>query len=172
MEPINLYTTFCLLNWSHKRCSAIWASLIWYCVRQVWLVKRRRNRMWKFVGNQLTASAYASVFVVTWSSRDHQLIVWTNQSLADVLRLSTCDNVNHVHVDDQHGWAWHWHMRMAMIAATGRCRCLQIWVWEFAIQRQSQWQHSWRSCPLHSYGLVVFYWAASWLTRRKWLKGF
>ena len=50
---MNLYTKFCLLNWSHMQWSAIWTSL-------------------------------------TWPS-------WTNQRLADILRLSPCVNVELIH---------------------------------------------------------------------------
>ena len=38
-----------------------------------------------------------------------------------------------------------------LIAATGRCQCLKIWIPEFAMLKQSQLQHSWRSLPLHIY---------------------
>ena len=46
------------------------------------------------MGNYLTASAYASV-----SSRDHFVIIWTNQSPAEVLRLSPYVNVKLTHVN-------------------------------------------------------------------------
>lgn len=38
-------------------------------------------------------------FVATWSSRDHHMIIWTIQSLADVLRLYLCVYVKLIHVD-------------------------------------------------------------------------
>ena len=47
----------------------------------------------------MTASACTSAFVVTRSSRDHHLIIWTNQSPADVLQLSPCVSVKLIHVD-------------------------------------------------------------------------
>ena len=47
----------------------------------------------------MTASAYALAFVVTWSSRNHHVTVWTNQSSADLLQLSTCFNVKLIYVD-------------------------------------------------------------------------
>ena len=37
--------------------------------------------------------------VVTWSSSDHRVIIWTNHSPANVLRLSACVNVKLIHVD-------------------------------------------------------------------------
>ena len=43
------------------------------------------------------------------------------------------------------------HMSMSsssmLIAVTGRCWCLQIRIRRFAILKQSQSQHIWRSCP-------------------------
>ena len=51
------------------------------------------------MGNSLTTIAYASAFVVTWSSRDHNVIIWTNQSVVDVLRLSPRVNAKLTHVD-------------------------------------------------------------------------
>ena len=100
IPPVNLYTKLCLLNWSYMRWSAFAASLIWYSVRQACLddvcsFKRRQNRTWWFVANDLTASA----FVVTWSSRDHHVIIWISQNPADFLRLSPCVNVKLIHVD-------------------------------------------------------------------------
>ena len=41
----------------------------------------------------------ASVFVVTRSSRDHHVIIWTNQNPPDVLRLSPCVDGKLIHVD-------------------------------------------------------------------------
>ena len=46
-----------------------------------------RGDMWAI---KLTASASASSFVVTRSSRDHHVIVWTSQSSAEVPLLSLC----------------------------------------------------------------------------------
>ena len=92
----NMYTNLC---WS-----AIVTSLIRYAVRQAWLdhvcfFKWRQTRTWSFLGNYLTASDYASAFVVTWSSHDHHLIIWTNETPADVLLLSPRVNCKFIHVD-------------------------------------------------------------------------
>ena len=37
--------------------------------------------------------------VVTWSSSDHRVIIWTNQSPADVLRLYACVSVKLIYAD-------------------------------------------------------------------------
>ena len=104
MGPVNLNTKFCLLNWSHLRWPAIGASSIWHSVRRVWLdrvycFKWRQSRTRWFVGNRVTASDYASAFAVTWTPRDNHVNICTNQSPADVLRLSPCVNVKLIHVD-------------------------------------------------------------------------
>ena len=39
------------------------------------------------------------LLVVTWSSHDHHVIIWTNQSLADILQLSPYVSVKLIHVD-------------------------------------------------------------------------
>ena len=87
------------------------------------------------VGDYLTASAYASVFVVTWLLHDHHVIIWANQSSADVLRLSPCVNVKLIH--DNRG-----DRKMSMPPD------LNMGV---AILQQSQSQHGLRSFPLQNY---------------------
>ena len=53
---------------------------------------------------------------------DHHMIIWTNPSLADVLQLSPCVNVKHIHVDHS-----EWKMLMPP----------DVLIWEFVILKQS-----------------------------------
>ena len=82
------------------------------------------------MGNSLNASAHASTFVVTWSSRDHHGPITDRLTFCGYPQVSMSSS-------------------SMLIAATGRCRWLLIWIREFATLKQSQSQHSWRSFTLH-----------------------
>ena len=103
---MNLYTKFCLLNWSFMRWSVLGTSFIGYPVHQAQLhytcsFNWRQNRMCWAAINWLPR-------LTPWHllSHNHHVIVWTNQSQADVLqsradvlRLSPCVIVKLNHVD-------------------------------------------------------------------------
>ena len=99
MEPMNLHTKFCLLNWYHMRWSAAGTSITWIlCIKHGSITsalfsedKVGRRDLWAV--NRLPR------FTSALSSRDHLVTIWTNQSSADVLRLVTCANVKLIHVD-------------------------------------------------------------------------
>ena len=114
MGPMNLYTKFCLLNWSHMWWSAIGTSLGWHSVHSL---------IMSALLNEDSDMVICGQSIDWLSVCHHMTIMW----LFGPIRawLTFCGNP-HVSVSSS----------SMLITVNGRCWCLQIWIQEFAILKQ------------------------------------